>query len=248
MDRLKCKLKIALINFKLARANICYIWVLRLEFMGNLDIVTVVIIAGNIIMSLKGFSDFSFFEKYKFNIGGIKRGEKIRMISSGFLHVDQMHLFFNMFTLYFFADPVISYLGQVNFVIVYFGSLIVGNLLSFYFHKEEYHYSAVGASGAVTGVLYSAILLNPDMKLYMFFIPIAIPSYIFGIGYLMYSIYGMKKRIGNIGHDAHFGGAIGGYVITLILATWLFKEHFTMVILLAVPIIILFVMRRTGHI
>lgn len=216
--------------------------------MGNLDLVTILIIGINIIVSLKGFNDFSFFEKHKFNIGGVRRGEQIRMIASGFLHVDEMHLFFNMFTLYFFADEVIGYLGSVNFLLVYFGSLIVGNLLSFYFHKNEYHYSAVGASGAVTGVLYSAILLNPDMKLYMMFIPIAIPAYIFGIGYLLYSIYGMKNRVGNIGHDAHFGGAIGGYVITLILATWLFKENLLMVGLLAVPIVLLYIMRKTGKI
>ena len=216
--------------------------------MGNLDLVTIIIIGINLIVSLKGFNDYSFFERHKFNIGGIKRGEQIRMIASGFLHVDQMHLFFNMFTLYFFADEVISYLGPINFLLVYFGSLIVGNLLSFYFHKNEYHYSAVGASGAVTGVLYSAILLNPDMELYMMFIPIAIPAYIFGIGYLMYSIYGMKNSVGNIGHDAHFGGAIGGYVITLILATWLFEENLLMVGLLAIPIVLLFVMRKAGKI
>ena len=133
--------------------------------MGNLNFITIIIIGVNVVISLKGFKDYSFFEKYKFNIGGIKRGEQIRMLSSGFLHVDEMHLFFNMFTLYFFADEVINYLGSVNFVIVYFGSLIMGNLLSFYFHKHEYHYSAVGASGAVTGVLYAAILLNPNMSL-----------------------------------------------------------------------------------
>jgi membrane associated rhomboid family serine protease len=216
--------------------------------MGNLNFITIAIIVANIMVSLKGFSDFSFFEKYKFNIGGIKRREQIRMLSSGFLHVDQMHLFFNMFTLYFFADGVIAYLGEFRFLLVYFGSLIVGNLLSFYFHKDEYHYSAVGASGAVTGVLYSAILLEPNMSLYMMFIPIAIPGYVFGIAYLLYSIYGMKSRSGNIGHDAHFGGAIGGYVITLVSATWLFSEHFLMVILLAIPIILLYVMRKTGNI
>ncbi|MBT8287187.1 MAG: rhomboid family intramembrane serine protease [Flavobacteriaceae bacterium] len=216
--------------------------------MGKLDVVTIVIILANILISLKGFSDFSFFEKYKFNIGGVRRGEQIRMLSSGFLHVDNMHLFFNMFTLYFFADEVISYLGSVNFLIIYFGSLLVGNFLSFYFHKNEYHYSAVGASGAVTGVLYAAILLHPEMRLYMFFIPIPIPGYVFGIGYLLYSIYGMKNRVGNIGHDAHFGGAIGGYVITLILASWLFEEQPLMVALLAIPIALLYVLRRTGNI
>ena len=214
----------------------------------GIDLITVIIIAANVIISIKGLNDFSFFEKFKFNIGGLRRGEQIRMISSGFLHVNEMHLFFNMFTLYFFADEVIAFLGPAKFLIVYFGSLIMGNLLSYYFHKEEYYYSAVGASGAVTGVLYSAILLHPNMKLYMMFIPVAIPGYIFGIGYLLYSIYGMKKQLGNIGHDAHFGGAIGGYVITLILATWLFSTNLFMVILLAIPIVLLYVMRRTGHI
>ena len=216
--------------------------------MGGMNFITIAIIVANVLFSVKGFNDFSFFEKFKFNIGGIRRGEQVRMISAGFLHVNEMHLFPSMFTLYFFANPVIAHLGEVNFLIVYFGSLVFGNLLSLYFHKDEYHYSAVGASGAVTGVLYAAILLNPSMKLYMFFIPIPIPAYLFGIGYLLYSIYGMKNRVGNIGHDAHFGGAIGGYVLTLVLASWVFKENLSMVILLAIPIVILYIMRRTGQI
>lgn len=216
--------------------------------MGNIDNITIMITIVNVLVSMKGFSDFSFFEKYKFNVGSVRRGEQIRMLSAGFLHVDQMHLFFNMFTLYFFADQVISVLGATGFILVYFGSLILGNLLSLYFHKEEYYYSAVGASGAVTGVLYAAILLHPEMRLYMFFIPIPIPGYVFGIGYLLYSIYGMKNRVGNIGHDAHFGGAIGGYVITLILASWVVKEQPIMVVLLAIPIILLYVMKKTGKI
>lgn len=214
--------------------------------MGNLSVVLLVVIAANVIISFKGFSDFTFFEKYKFNVGAIRRGEQFRMFSSGFLHVDTAHLFFNMFTLYFFADIVVGYLGTLYFLIVYIGSLLLGSLLSFYFHKNEYHYSAVGASGAVTGVLYSAILLRPDMSLFLFFIPIPIPAYVFGIGYLLYSIYGMKNQLGNIGHDAHFGGAIGGYVITLILASWLFEEHLLMIGLLAIPIILLFVLKKLG--
>ncbi|WP_104736019.1 rhomboid family intramembrane serine protease [Hanstruepera ponticola] len=214
--------------------------------MGNLSLVTIIIIAANVIISFKGFNDYGFFDKYKFNVGGVRRGEQIRLFSSGFFHVDNAHLFFNMFTLYFFADVVIAYLGNFKFLIVYLGSLLLGNLLSLVFHKNEYHYSAVGASGAVTGIIYSAILLRPDMSLYMFFIPIPIPAYIFGIGYLLYSIYGIKRQIGNIGHDAHFGGAIGGYVITLILASWLFKENLLMIGLLALPIILLFVLKKLG--
>jgi membrane associated rhomboid family serine protease len=216
--------------------------------MGNLDIITIVIIAANVIISYKGFNDFTFFEKYKFNVGAVKRGEQIRMFSSGFLHVDMQHLLFNMISLYFFAGIAIFYLGVVGFLTVYIGSLLVGNFLSYYFHKNEYHYSAVGASGAVSGIIYAAILLRPDMSLYMFFIPIPIPAYIFGIGYLLYSIYGMKKRIGNIGHDAHFGGAVGGYLITLILSPSLFQTNLLFVGLLAIPIVVLFVLQKMGKI
>ena len=214
----------------------------------DINIITIVIIATNVIISFKGFGDFDFFEKYKFHVGAIRRGEQIRLFSSGFLHVDNTHLFFNMFTLYFFADVVIGLLSVTKFIIIYFGSLILGSLLSLYFHKNEYHYSAVGASGAVMGVIYSAILLQPGMSLYMLFIPIPIPAYVFGIGYLLYSIYGMKNRIGNIGHDAHFGGAISGYAITLLMEPWLFKTNLLMVVLLAIPIVLLYVLRKSGRI
>ena len=107
---------------------------------------------------------------------------------------------------------------------------------------------AVGASGAVTGILYAAILLYPSMELYLYFIPIPIPSYIVGVGYMMYSIYGMKSRVGNIGHDAHFGGAIGGYVLTLLIAPQVLETHLWMVILLAIPIVILFLMHKNNKI
>ena len=216
--------------------------------MQNIHLVTIAIIAANIIISLKGFSDFTFFEKYKFNIAGIRRGEQIRMFTSGFLHVDYTHLFFNMLTLYFFANVVIGSVGAVKFLIIYLLSLLVGNLLSFYFHKDEYHYSAVGASGAVTGVLYSAILLFPDMSLYLFFIPIPIPAWIFGLLYLLYSIYGMRSRMGNIGHDAHFGGAIAGYLLTISFVPSLLQTSLWIVAVLAGPIILLFILHKMNKI
>ncbi|NCT17287.1 MAG: rhomboid family intramembrane serine protease [Flavobacteriaceae bacterium CG2_30_34_30] len=215
--------------------------------MGSLSIITIILIAANVIISMKGFNDFAFFEKYKFNIAAIRKGEYIRLFTSAFLHVNTMHLFFNMFTLFFFAEVIIQTAGTTAFLLIYLVSLLVGNLLSYHFHKNEYYYSAVGASGAVTGVLYSAILFYPNMGLYLFFIPIEIPAWIFGILYLMYSIYGMKKQLGNIGHDAHFGGAAAGYVVTLLIAPYLFQEQLWIILLLAVPIVILFVMQRSGN-
>ena len=212
----------------------------------NIHLATVAIIAANVLISLRGFNDLRFFERYKFSIGAIQAGQKDRMFTSGFLHVDFAHLFLNMFTLYFFANVVISWFGPVKFLILYFISLVAGSLLALFFHRNEPFYSAVGASGAVTGILYSAILLQPDMKLILMFIPIPIPAYILGIGYMLYSIYGMKNRLGNIGHTAHFGGAVGGYVITLLFMPELFVSETLMVILLAIPIVILFVLEKLG--
>lgn len=203
------------------------------------------IIVANVLVSYKGFNDLSFFRKYEFHIGSIRSGEQIRMLTSGFLHVDMMHLLFNMLTLWFFAPVVINHLGNFSFVLIYIGSLVFGSLLTMVFHKNDYSYRAVGASGAVTGVLYSAILLQPNMMLGIFFI-IPMPAYLFGIMYLLYSIYGMKAKNDNIGHTAHFGGAIGGYLITLIKEPTLVVDHSLMVILLAIPIVILFIMAKLG--
>ncbi|MBS7254915.1 rhomboid family intramembrane serine protease [Flavobacterium branchiicola] len=203
------------------------------------------IIVANALISYKGFNDYAFFRKYEFHIGSIRSGEQVRMLSSGFLHVDIMHLIFNMFTLWCFAPVVTQWMGEFSFALIYFGSLIFGNLLTLMFHKNDYSYRAVGASGAVTGVLYSAILLEPGMTLGIFGV-IPIPAYLFGILYLLYSIYGMKAKNDNIGHTAHFGGAIGGYLITLVKEPSLIVDHSSMVILLAIPIIILFVLAKLG--
>lgn len=216
--------------------------------MYNLHIATIAIIAANVLVSLRGFSDTTFFDRYKFSIGGIQVGQRERMATSGFLHVDISHLFFNMFTLYFFANVVINWFGPGKFLIIYFVSLLGGSLLALFFHKDEPFYSAVGASGAVTGILYAAILLNPDMQLGIMFIPIPLPAYVLGIAYLLYSIYGMRSRLGNIGHTAHFGGAIGGYATTLLFRPELFVTDTLIVVLLAIPIIILFVLEKMGKI
>jgi membrane associated rhomboid family serine protease len=211
-----------------------------------MNLLLIIIIVLNAVVSFKGFEDTAFFRKFDFHIGSIRAGEQIRMISSAFLHADLSHLAFNMLTLYFFAPIVYGALGNFSFGLIYLGSLVFGSLLTLYFHLNEYSYRAIGASGAVTGILYSAILLQPDMSLFLFFIPIPIPAYLFGIGYLLYSIYGIKSKRDNIGHTAHFGGAIGGYVFTLVKEPHLLTDSLTMVVLLAIPIVLLFVLAKKG--
>lgn len=210
-----------------------------------MNIFLVAIIIGTGLISYKGISDTFFFRKYEFHVGSIRAGEQIRMFTSGFLHADWMHFGFNMLTLYFFAPVVIQSFGEWSFLSIYFGSMLAGSLLTLYLHKEDYYYRAVGASGAVTGIIYASILLYPDMTLYLFF-ALPIPGYVFGIGYLLYSIYGMKAKNDNIGHTAHFGGAIGGYIITLIKEPAILQENLKMILLLAVPIIILFYLHKTN--
>lgn len=204
-----------------------------------MNIVLIVILAANALISYKAFNDNSLFRKYEFHIGSIRSGEQYRMFSSAFLHVDFAHLFFNMFTLYMFAPFVIDTIGALYFAYLYFGSLVAGNLLTLYFHKDDYYYRAVGASGAVTGIIYSAILLEPNLYMYGF-----IPGYIFGFVYLLFSIYGMKAKNDNIGHVAHFGGAIGGFGITLAKYPFLISEEPITVFVLLIPIIILFILAK----
>jgi membrane associated rhomboid family serine protease len=204
-----------------------------------MNIVLLVIIAANVLISYKAFNDTYFFRKYEFHIGSIRSGEQFRMFSSGFLHVDFTHLLFNMFTLYIFAPFVIANVGSLYFAYLYFGSLVTGNLLTLFFHKDDYYYRAVGASGAVTGIIYSAILLEPNLYMYGF-----IPGYIFGFAYLLFSIYGMKAKNDNIGHVAHFGGAIGGFGITIAKAPFLITEEPKIVIALLVPIVVLFILAK----
>ncbi|MDP4599976.1 MAG: rhomboid family intramembrane serine protease [Polaribacter sp.] len=206
----------------------------------NQNLVVILIIIANVLFSMKGFENYTFFEMYKFQINKILNGEKIRMISSGFLHADWVHLGFNMYALYLFGDIVSKILGIPNFLIIYFGSLLAGSLYTLYYHKNEPFYSAIGASGAVSGIVYASILLFPDMQLLLFF-AIPVPGYVFGVGYLLYSIYGMRKQLGNIGHAAHLGGTIGGFAITLLLVPELFILNTIFVVLLTIPIILLLV-------
>ena len=205
----------------------------------SVNSVAILLIILNIYFSYKGFNDINFFNKYKFNPSYIKRGERIRYLSSGFLHVDTTHLIVNMFTFYFFADSVIYRVGEMNFLIIYFASLIFGNILTYRINKNKFNYNAVGASGAVMGIVYASILLNPSMTLFFFIIPM--PGYLFGIGYLFYSIYSMKKRNDNIGHEAHLGGAIAGFFATLLISPILLINNMFTVAVLLIPIVYFYI-------
>lgn len=203
---------------------------------------TLILIVITAIISYKGFKDDYFFERYKFNVGAVQKKQWERLLTSAFLHVDVSHLLFNMLTFYFFADIVIYRLGVFGFLGTYLISLLAGNLLSLFYYRKQSYYSAVGASGAVTGILYAAIILFPEMQLGIFFIPIPLPAYVVGLGYMLYTLYGIKKANDFIGHMAHFGGAISGFIIALLLYPIAVFSHPIAVIALLLPLLIFVVM------
>jgi membrane associated rhomboid family serine protease len=177
--------------------------------------ILILIIAITAIISFVAPNGSSNFEKYKFSVGAIlNRKEYIRLLSAGFLHADIMHLVFNMLTLYFFGPVVIQGFGNLGFLIIYFGSILLGNIFSLFIYQKQPWYSAIGASGGVSGILFASIAMIPDIGIYMFFIPIPIPGYIFGLVYFGYSVYMMlnPRQHDNIGHAAHLGGAFFGLV------------------------------------
>ena len=205
------------------------------------------LIVFNILVSYKGFSEPRFFERYKFSVRELQEQQYFRLFSSGFLHVDTAHLVFNMFALYMFGDVVIQITGVFLFMLIYMLSLLAGNYFTYINHKNEPNYSAVGASGAVSGIVYSSILLFPQMQLALIFFPIPMPGYVFGIFYLLYTLFGMKSRRDNIGHTAHFGGAVSGFVITLFIFPSLIYMKTNLILLMLIPFIMYLMMKRNGN-
>lgn len=175
---------------------------------------TVVLIVANAIVTFRGFGSRFFLERHVFHVRRIlEDGQYVRIVTSGFLHANVPHFAFNMFALYSFSQGVGMVMGIVDFVALYFGSLIAGNLLALYVHRNHPEYRALGASGAVSGVVFASILMFPDGMIGFLFLPIGIPSWLFGLLFIAVSIYGIRSQAGMIGHEAHLGGAIAGVLI-----------------------------------
>lgn len=180
--------------------------------------ISFILILANIIVSYRGFKDSQFYDKYKFRVDAVLLYKDYkRIVTSGFLHVNWMHLIFNMVALYFFSGSLELYLGPVRFLVIYFLSLAGGDLLSLFIHRHDGDYDSVGASAGVTGVIFASIALFPGMGIGLLFIPISIPGWLFGLVYVLYSIYGIRSRTNNIGHDAHLGGALIGLIVAILM-------------------------------
>ena len=187
--------------------------------------ITVIIIAITCIVSILCFNGTLNGNKLIFNAYQVwHRKEWYRMLTSGIIHSGWGHLFFNMLTLYFFGRVVEQYFsaafggvpGAVLYVVLYVSALAISSLGDLVKYRDNWNYNALGASGAVSAVLFASILFAPKMGIYIYLIPIPVPGYIFAQLYLLYCWYMAKRNMDNIGHTAHFWGAVYGLLFPII--------------------------------
>ncbi|ASU32434.1 rhomboid family intramembrane serine protease [Mucilaginibacter xinganensis] len=177
-----------------------------------------VIFVFTILTSLWAFSNDNVYAQMILHPFSVARGKRTyTVITSGFIHNDWMHLFFNMLSYYFFAFQLEPALGHWQFGVLYFVSLILSDLPTVYKHRNDEWYHSLGASGAVSAVIFSFIMFAPTVKMYIMPIPFGIPSALFGVLYLIYCNYASKYSRDNINHDAHMFGALSGLLITIAL-------------------------------
>lgn len=194
----------------------------------------VLIVSG---VSLYGIYNREFYENYLFDISRIRSDrEWIRLLSSGFLHVGLGHLFFNMYSFYSFATALEHAYSPFLVAAVFFLSILGGNLFSLLVNRKKAVWRAVGASGGVCGILYAYIFLMDGGSIQLMFIPVDIPVQVYAVGFLLVSYILMKREVGNIGHDAHIGGAIVGTLSAIAVIPWVLIEEWYVILAMFAPI------------
>jgi membrane associated rhomboid family serine protease len=180
--------------------------------------VALVIFVATIVASLAGLYaapqiiERSLFRPYWF----LRRKQYETVVTSGFVHADLAHLIFNMVTFYFFAFPLERHIGPAKFAVLYGLGLVLSDLGTWRKHKDDPQYASLGASGAISAVLFASIVYFPWQKLFIIPIPVPIPAPLFAIGYVAYSWYSARHPRGRINHDAHLGGAVFGLLFVLL--------------------------------
>ena len=197
--------------------------------------ITNALILLSIAASLIAFNNRSVFNKYLFSpYSTFHYKQYYRLFTHAFLHGDYMHLAFNMYALYIFGQVLEDHYFPVLFqnkaefyyLLLYMGGIVFSSVYELFRQKDNPNYTSLGASGAVTAIVFSVILINPTIGMGIIFIPVSIPAWIFGAIYLLYSWYMGKRQLDNIGHTAHFWGAVFGFVFTIALKPALLLNFF----------------------
>lgn len=198
--------------------------------------ITISLIAANCILSFIAFSNKDFLSKSLMWPYGVKRqNQYYRFITSGFIHADFVHLFFNMFTLYFFGRNLEFYLndynlgGSVSYLSLYFLALIISDLPTYFKQKDNSSYHSLGASGAVSAVVFATIIFSPWSSIYIYG-AIKISAFLYAVLYIIYCVYMGKRSADNINHDAHLWGSIFGLAFTLALIAYVNPALFTSIL------------------
>lgn len=184
-----------------------------LEVTPSLAIFVVTIVLSIVGLAHSTFIAHGLFRPYWL----LRRRQYDTLLLSGFLHADLAHLFFNMMTFYFFGFPLERRIGGVMFLVLYVLGLVVSALETYRKHRNNPEYATLGASGAISAVLFASIIFNPNSSLMVFPLPIPIPAPLFAVGYLGYTYYSARHPHGRINHDAHLGGALLGLLFVAIL-------------------------------
>ena len=154
-----------------------------------------------------------------------------RLLTSGFFHADYTHLIFNLLSLYFFGDvleAILAYhygnLYPIYYVLFFLFASVIADLYAVYRYKDIYNYASLGASGAVSGVVFFSIMFNPTSKIYLMLIPIGIPAYVYGVLYLAYSYYQARNAQDHIAHDAHLLGSLSGILFAFFIDPYVLSK------------------------
>ena len=203
-------------------------------------ICTIVIIALTVFCSFMGFRDPAFTEKFIFSPDEILAGKQYyRLFTAAFLHADLNHLLMNMVSLFLFGKMMELFVGPEEFLLIYFAAIVGGNLLSLWLHRNH-DYRAYGASGGVSGIVFSYIALFPNGTILAhLFIPI--PAWAYGMLFLIGSFVALKRNVDNVGHDAHIGGAVIGLWTTGALQSWAIRQNLMWFLILSGVALALFV-------
>jgi membrane associated rhomboid family serine protease len=187
---------------------------------------TIILIGITVLASYQAWKKPALLDRWMFTPYKIKNNKQWdRFVLSGLIHKDQMHLLFNMFTFYFFGRVVEMFLlyrlgkstGLLIFVLFYFGAIIISDLPTYFKHKDNYQYRALGASGGVAAVVFASIIIMPLSDICLFGL-ICLPGFVLGLLFLIYTIFQARKESGGINHDAHLYGALFGIIFVLIIS------------------------------
>lgn len=194
---------------------------------------TFIIIAITSFISYRAFNNQALGEKLIFYPPAVKRNGWYRLFSYGVLHADYTHLIFNMLTLFIFGTYIERFFkstlgeteGGIWYIVLYVTALFISILPTYIKQKDNHYYRGLGASGAVSAVVFAYILINPMSFMGIMFIPIMLPAFLFGIIYVVLSIYLEKKQADNVNHSAHIAGGIYGILFVTILFSVLIKAN-----------------------